>query len=182
MSFVDVLAHPCILRRRAARNRPAEIEQWGIGKPFNVRPEMQQISLKVILSNVFGLHEETQYEQLQQLLREMLNVFGSPWGSMLLFYGFLQQDWGNWSPWGRFLRQRQQVDEILYAEIHQRRKHPDPTRADILELLLSSRDETGQPLADVELRDELLTLLFQGMKQLPLPLPGHSTGSLTYQM
>jgi signal transduction histidine kinase len=26
MSFVDVLAHPCILRRRAARNRPAEIE------------------------------------------------------------------------------------------------------------------------------------------------------------
>jgi hypothetical protein len=27
MSFVDVLAHPCILRRRAARNRPAEIER-----------------------------------------------------------------------------------------------------------------------------------------------------------
>jgi hypothetical protein len=26
MSFVNVLAHPCILRRRAARNRPAEIE------------------------------------------------------------------------------------------------------------------------------------------------------------
>jgi predicted helicase len=27
MSFVDVLAHPCILRRRAARNRPAEIDE-----------------------------------------------------------------------------------------------------------------------------------------------------------
>jgi GrpB-like predicted nucleotidyltransferase (UPF0157 family) len=32
MSFVDVLAHPCILRRRAARNRPAEIEVKDITK------------------------------------------------------------------------------------------------------------------------------------------------------
>ncbi len=79
-----------------------------------------------------------------------------------MFYRFLQRDWGNWSPWGRFLYQRQQVDDLLYAEIHERREQADATRTDILELLLSARDETGQPMTDVELRDELLTLLFAG--------------------
>jgi unspecific monooxygenase len=60
------------------------------------------------------------------------------------------------------VRQQQQIDEILFAEIQQRREQPDPSRSDILTLLMSARDENGQPMTDAELRDELLTLLFAG--------------------
>ncbi len=92
------------------------------------------------------------YEQLRQVLSQMLDGFGSPIGSIFLFYRFLQKDWGPWSPWGRFLRLRQQVDGLLYAEIADRRNQPNPNRTDILALLMTARDSFGQPLSDIELR------------------------------
>lgn len=137
-------------------------EPWAVGTTFAVRPLMQSISLQVILKAVFGLESGDRYRQLQQTLGEMLDGFGSPFGAMFLFYRFLQKDWGAWSPWGRFLRLRQQVDQLIYAEIAERRQQPDTSRTDILALLMAARDEAGQPLSDVELRDELVTLLFAG--------------------
>jgi cytochrome P450 family 110 len=139
-----------------------EIGQLVLGTRFAVRPAMQSISLQVILKAVFGVNSGQRYDRLQHALSQMLEGFGSPIGAMLLFYPFLQQDWGAWSPWGRFLRLRQQVDELLYAEIEERRSKPDASRTDILALLMLARDPEGQPLNDVELRDELITLLFAG--------------------
>ncbi|MGG6265398.1 cytochrome P450 [Leptolyngbya sp. AN03gr2] len=135
---------------------------WEIGTTFRVRQIVQSISLQVILKAVFGLEDGSRYEEMRQRLTQMLDRFGSPIGAMLLFYPFLRQDWGAWSPWGRFIRLRQQVDDLLYAEIAARRDHPDPNRTDILALLLAARDSDGQSLSDIELRDELITLLFAG--------------------
>ncbi|MBE9177392.1 cytochrome P450 [Oculatella sp. LEGE 06141] len=137
-------------------------EEWVINLPFSVRPAMQEISLRVILQAVFGLGQGDRFEQLRQLLRSVLDLIGSPLSSSLLFMPSLQRDWGAWSPWGTFLRQRARIDELLYSEIRQRRKNFDPTRQDILTLLLAARDEAGQPMSDVELRDELMTLLLAG--------------------
>ncbi|MBR8830704.1 MAG: putative cytochrome P450 135B1 [Chroococcopsis gigantea SAG 12.99] len=133
-----------------------------VGKTLTVRPIMQSISLEVILRAVFGLDAGDRYEELKQTLSAMLDGFGSPLGAMVLFYRFLQKDWGDWSPWGRFLRLRRRVDELLYAEITFRRSHPDPSRTDILALLMMAQDTEGKTLSDVELRDELMTLLFAG--------------------
>jgi cytochrome P450 len=123
---------------------------------------MQEISLQVILNAVFGLHQGQRFDQLRQLLSSLLDVMGSPLSSSLLFFPSLQKDLGAWSPWGRFLRRKQQIDQLLYAEIQQRREQADSSGDDILSLLLSARDEAGQPMSDEELRDELLTLLFAG--------------------
>jgi cytochrome P450 len=136
--------------------------QWKVGTTFAVRPVMQSISLQVILKAVFGLDGGPRYEPLRQALTQMLDGFSSPFGAMFLFYPFLQQDWGAWSPWGRFLRVRQQVDALLYAEIAERRSQPEVDRTDILALLMAARDSEGQALSEVELRDELMTLLFAG--------------------
>ncbi|MEO1145369.1 MAG: cytochrome P450 [Cyanobacteria bacterium J06638_22] len=138
------------------------IDQWTVGTTVAVRPAMQSISLQVILQAVFGLEQGGRYDQLRQALTQMLDGFGSPVGAMFLFYPFLQKDWGDWSPWGRFLRRRQQVDDILYDEINHRRAQLDTTRTDILTLLMAARDPEGEPMSDVELRDELITLLFAG--------------------
>jgi cytochrome P450 len=92
----------------------------------------------------------------------MLDLFRSPLTSSFLFFRWLQRDLGPWSPWGYFRRQQQQLNELLFAEINQRREQPEVERTDILSLLMSARDEAGQPMTDVELRDELLALLFAG--------------------
>jgi cytochrome P450 len=44
------------------------MSQWKIGEPFYVRSSMQEISLRVILQAVFGLHEGQRFDQLRQLL------------------------------------------------------------------------------------------------------------------
>ena len=138
------------------------ISQWTIGKPFSVRSFMQRISLLVILRAVFGLNEGLRYQQLEELLTSMLDQMSSPLSVSLLYFPILRQDLGSWSPWGRFVQQRQQIDQLIYQEIAERREQPDSSRTDILNLLMSARDEQGQPMTDVELRDELMTLLFAG--------------------
>ncbi|MEG5066084.1 cytochrome P450 [Microcoleus sp. B3-A4] len=138
------------------------INSWTPGNSFLAQSIMQEISLEVILHAVFGLSEGERYQQIQQLLVKMLNFFSNPLSATFLFIKSLQKDLGAWSPWGGFLRQRQRLDELLYQEIRDRKTQSEPLGEDILSLLISARDEAGQPMSDVELRDELMTILFAG--------------------
>lgn len=136
--------------------------RWTVGESFKVRPFMQEITLRVILQAVFGLHSGRRYQQLQQLISSLLESITSPLSSTLFFFPSLRQDWGPLSPWGRFLRQKQKVDQLIYDEIRERREQNDLSGNDILTLLMLARDEAGQPMTDEELRDELMTLLIAG--------------------
>jgi cytochrome P450 len=154
-------------RMRAYGHTIGEVTQqvmdaWQPGKPFNIRQSMQDISLRVILRVVFGMDEGAQFQQLRRLMGSMLELLGAPLMSTALFFPFLQQDWGWWSPWGRMLRQKQQIDDLINALIRERRAESEQNRQDILSLMLSARYDDGSPMSDDELRDELMTLLIAG--------------------
>lgn len=138
------------------------INQWKIGQLFCVRSSTQAIAMRVILKAVFGINEGSRCHQLEQLLSAMLDDMSSPLSVAFLYFPSLQKDLGAWSPWGKFVRRRQQVDKLIYDQIQEHRAHPDPSRTDILTLLMSARDEAGEAMTDVELRDELMTLLVAG--------------------
>ncbi|AFY35093.1 cytochrome P450 [Calothrix sp. PCC 7507] len=146
------------------RNMTEEVcNQLPFDKPLSALDVTQNISMEVILKVVFGLSEGERYRKLKDLVPKFVSeIFSSPLKSSFLFFPFLQQNLGSWSPWGRFIRQRQQIDELLYSEIAERREKNDPERVDILSLLMSAKDEEGQPMTDPELRDELMTLLIAG--------------------
>jgi len=139
-------------------------QDWQRGNSITIRPVMQEISLRVILEAVFGLHEGDELEQLAQLTSDMLDVTSSPLSSSMLFFPWLQRDLGAWSPWGQFLQRRGQIDAILYSQIERRRQAIAAGQSgnDILSMLLAARDEAGNPMTDGELRDELITLLIAG--------------------
>ena len=136
--------------------------EWATGQSFIARDSMQEITMRVILRAVFGLDEGPRLEKIKELLATRLNMTGNLLGAMVIFFPFLQKDLGPWSPWGRIRQKQRQIDELLYAEIADRRANPDPDRTDILSLLLSARDEEGKGMSDIELRDELITLLVAG--------------------
>ncbi|MCL1472572.1 cytochrome P450 [Argonema antarcticum] len=138
------------------------IDQWPIGQPFPIRLFIQEIALRSILQAVFGLHQGNRYALLRQLLSSYLDSIASPITAAQLYFPDLQRDLGSWSPWGQFVRLRKQIDELLYSEIEERRQSIGEERADILSLLLITRDEASQPLTNAELRDQLLTLLIAG--------------------
>lgn len=123
---------------------------------------MQEITLRVILKAVFGLRDGARLETLKKSLVERFEMTAKGFGSSFIFLPILRRDWGPWSPWGRIMQKQRDCDALIYAEIQERRANPDPERIDILNLLLSAVDEAGEGLTDVELRDELMTLLFAG--------------------
>lgn len=131
-------------------------------RSFTLRDAMQDISLQIILQAVFGLYEGDRCQQIKKLMSQITELFNSPLTSAALFFPSLQKDLGAWSPWGNFLRQKEQIDQLIYLEIAERRAHPDPNRTDILTMLLSASDEQGNRLTDQELHDELLALLLAG--------------------
>ncbi len=69
---------------------------------------------------------------------------------------------GPLTPWSRMLESRRVLDRIILEEIARRRRAPDTERLDVLSLLLSARDESGQGLSDQEVHDQVMTLMFAG--------------------
>jgi len=138
------------------------INQLTPNQPFKALDVTQLLTIQVIMQVIFGLHEGDRYQQIIQKSRTLLNFLNSPLTTSLLFFKFLQKDLGVWSPWGYFLHFKNQLDNLIYAEISERRQNPDPNRTDILSLLMSVRDEAGEAMTDQELRDELVTFLLTG--------------------
>ena len=136
--------------------------QWTTDKPFPIRSSTQRISFQVILKAVFGLEEGQRLQEIDRLLTLRFEGQKSIFRSILLVFPALQKDWGPSSPWGRLMQNQRDIDKLIYAEIAERHENPDPTRTDILSLMMAARDEEGQPMTDVELRDELITLLIAG--------------------
>ena len=69
-----------------------------------------------------------------------------------------------WRPAGALRELLREIDELLLAEIAERRHRIPPTREreDILSLLVAARFEDGAEMSDREVRDQLVTLLLAG--------------------
>jgi cytochrome P450 len=134
-----------------------EIDRWPRDEVIALHPRLQALTLEVILRTVFGLDEGARLDRLRTGLTEVLAITTSP----LSVLPPLQRDLGPRTPWGRFLRVRDEVDAELFALMDERRAD-GAQRDDVLALLLAARHEDGSPMSPQELRDELITLLVAG--------------------
>ena len=139
-----------------------EAREWDKEKPFIAQKAMQRITMETILHVVFGLSQGDRYQKLKPLLIELLDLTGSPLRASLIFLPFLQQDWGEWSPWGRVESRKRKIYQLLQAEIEDRRANPELLQDDVLSLMMSAEDEGGEGLSDIELKDQMMTLLVAG--------------------
>src|SRR3989442_2774298 len=129
------------------------IDVWPVGRPFPVHQEMQAITLDVILRAVFGVDEGPELVRLRQCLRRVLGVANTS-AAAFLFIPLLRIDFGRFSPWGRFVRDRREVATTLLAQIARRREEGTAGLSDVLSMLIEARDEHGEPMRDEELLDE----------------------------
>jgi cytochrome P450 len=137
-----------------------EMESWPVGEPFALRPHTQRITLAVIMRAVFGVHDEKRLLRFERLI----DAFSAR-VNLITAFPPLRRNLGPWSPWARFLRAREALDEFIYEEIALRRaesERDEHEHDDVLSLLLAARHEDGSPMSDEELRDELVTVLGAG--------------------
>jgi cytochrome P450 len=130
------------------------------GEVFPLHPHAQHITLEVILRTVFGVDEADRLRDLSARLRRLLAIADSRLSLLSMIPAFRVEL--PLLPFRRFMRRRRRADELIYREIARRRAQSGSDRTDVLALLLAARDEDGEPLDDVELRDELMTLLVAG--------------------
>ncbi len=131
----------------------ASIDTWPTDRPFALHEKMQAITLDVILQTVFG----DKHGGLRKQLVELLAVATNPW---LLFPGMIGLDPFKVS-WLPITKLKRAVDESLYAMIREYRRRASGGD-DVLSMMIEARDEQGAPMTDVEIRDELVTLLLAG--------------------
>ena len=134
----------------------ADLERWPTGSPFALHPRMQAVTLEVILRAVFGVTDPARRDRLADRLGKMLTATSS----LGLQFGFLiSRALGGPDPLERLEALKREIDALLADEIADRRADP---REDILSLLVAARFEDGEPMADEEIRDQLMTLLLAG--------------------
>jgi cytochrome P450 len=63
----------------------------------------------------------------------------------------------------RFANAKRELDRQIYEEIARRRAAPDEGD-DVMALLLETRDEAGDALSDVEVRDQVVSLIIAGFE------------------
>jgi cytochrome P450 family 135 len=149
-----------IARHRDSMVRAADedVESWPIGEPFPLQPRMQAMTLNVILRAVFGMDDGPRRDELRALLARLLELNTT----LATTLPQLRIELGGLTPWGKLMRCTAEVDRAIYAEMARRREVPNAAQDDVLSLLLEARDESGEPMSDREIRDQLLTMLVAG--------------------
>ncbi|TPG33664.1 cytochrome P450 [Mycolicibacterium hodleri] len=136
------------------------VARWPVGTEFAVAPRMSEITLEVILRTVIGATDPDRLDRLRDVMPKLLDV--GVWESLAIQTPGLQR----LGPWRRLARTMSDADDLLYAEIAERRADPNlATRTDALAMMIraSDGDRTGsRGMSDVELRDQLMTLLVAG--------------------
>jgi cytochrome P450 family 135 len=136
-----------------------EVGRWVPGSEFRSLDRMNALTLEVILRVVFGVTDERRLAELRPRVNRTVEI--SP--VILLGWGYprLQKI----GPWRRTVQNQQELDQLMYAEIRERRAAADLTeRTDVLSRLIQNEGDDPQtpPLTDTELRDQLVTLLLAG--------------------
>jgi cytochrome P450 len=150
-------------RMRAYESMIAEVTEatiagWPNGTPFRLHPSMQAITLEVIMRAVFGVTDEARRAELREGLVAILGESASPAAMGLVMPGVRRLP-----HYREFELLVARTDELLAAEIAERRRDPDlERREDILSLMTAARFEDGSRMDDGELRDQLMTLLLAG--------------------
>lgn len=142
-----------VMAEIAAQN----IAGWPVGKPFPVAPKMSEITLEVILRTVIGASDPDRLAALRDVMPKLLNI--GPWASVAIAKPKLLKH----RLWQRLRSNMDHADELLYAEIADRRADPDlDSRTDALAMMVRAGVDDGAGMSDRELRDQLMTLLVAG--------------------
>jgi len=133
-----------------------EVARWTPGDDFRSLDRMNALTLEVILRVVFGVTDEARLARLRPCVNRTVNI--SP--AVLLGWGYPRLQ--RFGPWKRTVENAYRLDELIYAEIRERRRAPDlADRSDVLSRLILVGDADDR-LTDEELRDQLVTLLLAG--------------------
>ena len=136
-----------------------EVATWPRGIPFALHPRLRALTLEIVLRTIVGasgrLADDHVYALRDRLLA-MLSVTGSAvFPEPLLRHGPGRRIWK------RFLDDRAEVDELIYAIIKDRAREGDDC-GDALSMLLAAHNTDGSAMSARQVRDNLMSIVLAG--------------------
>src|SRR6266487_72376 len=132
------------------------LENWQPGQQVDIAVEMQRLTLRIVAKALFDVdltHESRTLGTAFDNAREYPNRRRYSLRALRINLPF--------TAYGTFVRAKAILDKTVYDIIVRRRSTGEDT-GDIVSMLLAARDEDGSSLSDVQVRDELMTLLAAG--------------------
>ncbi|MDF0556106.1 cytochrome P450 [Kamptonema sp. UHCC 0994] len=133
------------------------MQQLPTNQPFSAWEVAQDITLQILIEILFGAAKKERYQQIKNLVASLLNLFAAKTVGFPLLRIF-SEVLGKGNLGQKFIQTKQEIEQLIYAEMADRRTVTELEKTDILSLLMSFRDEQGQPLNDVEILDNFLAL------------------------
>ncbi len=155
---------PAFHRKRVESYRDAMIdytermlENWQTGQQVDIAVEMQRLTLRIVAKALFDVdltHESHALGSAFDNAREYPNRRRYSLSALRINLPV--------TAYGKFVRAKALLDETVY-NIIERGRLSGEDRGDIVSMLLAARDEEdGSALSDVQVHDELMTLLAAG--------------------
>lgn len=163
------LMQPAFHRRRIAgfgetmaQETQQMLAQWeapaSAGEPLDVSSEMMRVTLNIVSRVMFGAAVQDDAARIEPLVtmaqREVRNRL------------YALVDVPEWIPLPgnrRSRNARETIDKVVTRIIAARRQSDTPQEDDLLAMLLEARDpDTGEPMDDDQLRDEVRTIFLAG--------------------
>ncbi len=132
------------------------LEDFTPGATVDLYAWTRRLAVRVAMRALFGVDpdgEQARSIDAAALFEDALSFYSSEYLLRVLR--------GPFTPWASLQRAARKLDTLIYSEISRRRATGE-RGLDILSLLLDGEDEDGNTLTDLQVRDEVMTLLFAG--------------------
>ena len=129
---------------------------WRDGEERDIHRDMMHLTLEIVAKTLFNIEIAGERDRIAVALNTLME---SSSGARMLLPPLLRRapTPGNL----RYLQAARRLDDIVYSLIRERRAS-SKSFGDLLSTLLEARDETGAPMPDKQLRDEVMTILMAG--------------------
>jgi cytochrome P450 len=132
------------------------LDQLTPGAQLDLYAWTRRLALRIAMRALFGLDPDgavAHSVDAAGMFEQALSFYSTEYALRLLR--------GPFTPWARLQRAARSLDRLIYSEISSRRASGERGE-DILSLLLDAHDEDGTTLTDLQIRDEVMTLMFAG--------------------
>jgi cytochrome P450 len=134
---------------------------WPMGEEVSFRDRSGPIALDIIAEVIFGVTDEQRAQRVRAAAIAWLDSIRST--RLAIQTAWATSRGGKWTGnYDAITNARLVVEALVQEEIDERRKAGDDGSGDVLGIMLGVRDDEGEPLADVVLREQIAGLLIAG--------------------
>jgi cytochrome P450 len=147
--------------RAMVRLTEEALATWPLGEEVSFRDRSGPIALDIVAEVIFGVTDEQRAQRVRDAAIAWLDSIRTT--RLLIQTVWATSRGGKWDGnYDTITNARLAVEALVQEEIDERRRNRDDGRDDVLAITLGVRDDDGDPLPDILVRQQIAGLLIAG--------------------